>query len=269
MPRTVVIIKRIFTLLALFLLVWLVSISVQSDGEKKYKYKSKHDYSGIYKNKLKKVETPGEKRPFMFREDSDKIRADLQPKLVYRGTNKEIDPNDIGLVRNPEDKKILDDGYDKFAFNSLVSSRLGFFRDINDTRHKHCLGKPFPESLPTVSVIICFYNEDFYTLMRSVFSVVRRTPQHLLKEVFLINDNSDDKEVIEKIQDEVEQNIELSVVKLLTPEERLGLIRNGIVDENYVGRSFLISKVIDLQCSPPQSQDIWCKTIQWRCPRLP
>ena len=170
----------------------------------------------------------------MFREDPDQIRADLQPKLVYRGTNKEIDPNDIGLVRNPEDKKILDDGYDKFAFNSLVSSRLGFFRDINDTRHKHCLGKSFPESLPTVSVIICFYNEDFYTLMRSVFSVVRRTPQHLLKEVFLINDNSDDKEVIEKIQDEVEQNIELSVVKLLTPEERLGLIRNGLVDENYV-----------------------------------
>ena len=226
MPRTVVIVKRILIILLLFLFIWLISISVHNDEVKKYK--SKHDYSDIYRNKIKKVETPNEKRPFMYRGDSNQDREDLKPKLVYRGTDEEIDPNDIGLVRNPEDKKILDEGYKKFAYNSLVSSRLGFFRDLNDTRHKHCLGKSFPESLPTVSVIICFYNEDFSTLMRSVFSVIRRSPPHLLKEVFLINDNSEDKEIVEKIRSEVEQNLELSVVKLVTPKERLGLIRNGI-----------------------------------------
>ena len=64
--------------------------------------------------------------------------------------------------------------------------------------------------------------------MRSVFSVVRRTPAHLLKEIFLINDNSEDKEIIQRIQNEVDQNLELSMVKLLTPEERLGLIRARI-----------------------------------------
>ena len=227
MPNTIIMIKRILIILILFLFIWLISVSVQNEDAKKYK--AKHDYSNIYKNKQNKVETPNEKKAFMFRGQGDpKNRHDLKPKLVYRGTHEEIDPNDMGLVRNPEDKKILDDGYKNFAYNTLVSSRLGFFRDINDTRHKHCLGKSFPESLPNVSVIMCFYNEDFYTLMRSVFSVVRRTPSHLLKEIFLINDNSEDKDIIQRIQNEVDQNLELSMVKFVTPEKRLGLIRARI-----------------------------------------
>ena len=49
----------------------------------------------------------------------EKVRNDLKPRLVYRGTDQEIDPNDIGLVRNADDKKVLDDGYKKFAYNSL------------------------------------------------------------------------------------------------------------------------------------------------------
>ena len=110
----------------------------------------------------------------MLRDFSKSPRDDLKPKLVYRGTNEEIDPNDIGLVKNHEDKKIRDDGYKNFAYNSLVSKRLGFHREINDTRHKQCKDKTFPENLPSSSVIICFYNEDFYTLMRSVYSVIRR-----------------------------------------------------------------------------------------------
>ena len=95
MPNTIIIVKRILIILILFLFIWLISISVQNEDVKKYK--AKHDYSNIYKNKQNKVETPNEKKPFMFRGQGDsKNREDLKPKLVYRGTNEEIDPNDIG-----------------------------------------------------------------------------------------------------------------------------------------------------------------------------
>ena len=126
MPRTIFIIKRLFLVLIFCLFLWLVFISIQAESETGKKYKLKHDYSNLYKNKEKeKIETPlgaKDKKAFMFRNSEEKVRNDLQPRLVYRGTDEEIDPNDIGLVRNADDKKILDDGYKKFAYNSLGKS---------------------------------------------------------------------------------------------------------------------------------------------------
>ncbi len=39
------------------------------------------------------------------------------------------------------------------------------------------------EVLPTVSVVIAFVNEEFYTLMRTVWAVLQESPPHLLHEV--------------------------------------------------------------------------------------
>jgi hypothetical protein len=42
---------------------------------------------------------------------------------------------------------------------------------------------PNSESLPTASVIIAFVNEEFYTLMRTIWAVLQESPVHLLHEV--------------------------------------------------------------------------------------
>ncbi|KAI4891092.1 hypothetical protein NFI96_002779 [Prochilodus magdalenae] len=49
----------------------------------------------------------------------------------------------------------------------------------------------YPEDLPQISVVFIFVNEALSVILRSVHSVVNHTPAHLLKEIILVDDNSD------------------------------------------------------------------------------
>uniref|UniRef100_A0A8C9FHH3 Polypeptide N-acetylgalactosaminyltransferase n=1 Tax=Pavo cristatus TaxID=9049 RepID=A0A8C9FHH3_PAVCR len=73
----------------------------------------------------------------------------------------------------------------------LISNRLGYHREVPDTRDAKCREKSYPSDLPFASVIICFYNEALSALLRTVHSVLDRTPAHLLHEIILVDDNSE------------------------------------------------------------------------------
>jgi len=78
------------------------------------------------------------------------------------------------------------------AFNEKVSNMQASDRDVPDTRHASCKNVKYDEAtLPTTSVIVCFHNEARSTLLRTVRSVINRTPKHLLVEVILVDDASD------------------------------------------------------------------------------
>lgn len=92
----------------------------------------------------------------------------------------------------PEDIQILvNKSQDYFKFNEFVSQLIPFDRELKDFRGKICRAANYSSDLPKVSVILAFYNEPFSMLMRTIYSVLKRSPPELIEEILLVDDCSD------------------------------------------------------------------------------
>ncbi|KAL1375503.1 hypothetical protein pipiens_017451 [Culex pipiens pipiens] len=93
---------------------------------------------------------------------------------------------------SPEMKKAVDDGWAKNAFNQYAADMISIRRSLPDPRDPWCKEpNRYQKDLPATSVIICFHNEAWSVLLRTVHSVLDRSPEHLVKEVILVDDFSD------------------------------------------------------------------------------
>jgi polypeptide N-acetylgalactosaminyltransferase len=60
---------------------------------------------------------------------------------------------------------------------------------VTDARHEMCARVQFDlDNLPRTSVVFVFHNEALSTLLRSIHSVLNRTPPQLLEEIILVDD---------------------------------------------------------------------------------
>lgn len=142
------------------------------------------------------------------------------PKLGELGAPVNVEPNRLG-----EDERMrYDEGYRNHHFNELVSDQISLQRLVPDYRPFECRLNKYNEGvkLQQASVIICFYNEAWSTLLRSVHSVLDRSPPHLLKEVILVDDFSD----AAHLKDALDSYMKTySKVRVLHLAERAGLVR--------------------------------------------
>lgn len=91
-----------------------------------------------------------------------------------------------------------------------------------------CEKENYPvKDLPTVSIIICFFNEHIVTLLRSIKSVLDRTPAHLLTEIILVDDFSDLEDLKAKLDSEIEV-MNADKIRIIRNSKREGLIRSRV-----------------------------------------
>lgn len=93
-------------------------------------------------------------------------------------------------TRNDEQNEVSQSVME-FGINMVASEQIAMDRSIPDFRIAECKYWNYPEDLPTTSVVIVFHNEGWSTLLRTVHSVLNRSPIKFLKEVVLIDDYSD------------------------------------------------------------------------------
>lgn len=113
------------------------------------------------------------------------------------------------------------DPYARNKFNQVESDKLRMDRAIPDTRHDQCQRKQWREDLPATSVVITFHNEARSALLRTVVSVLKKSPPPLIREIILVDDYSNDPEdgaLLGKIEK----------VRVLRNDRREGLMRSRV-----------------------------------------
>uniref|UniRef100_A0A3P8TTK1 Uncharacterized protein n=1 Tax=Amphiprion percula TaxID=161767 RepID=A0A3P8TTK1_AMPPE len=107
----------------------------------------------------------------------------------------------------------------KYGFNEVVSERISLHRRLPETRHPECFGEQYSESLPSASVVICFHDEAWSTLLRTVHSVLDTAPRQYLQEVLLVDDLSQHGHLKTVLSEYVSH---LDGVRLIRSTRRLG-----------------------------------------------
>ncbi|XP_069971983.1 putative polypeptide N-acetylgalactosaminyltransferase 9 isoform X3 [Penaeus vannamei] len=124
---------------------------------------------------------------------------------------------------DPETKKKVDEGWKNNAFNQYVSDMISVHRSLPDPRDEWCKAPGrFLENLPETSVIVCFHNEAWSVLLRTVHSILDRSPPQFLKEIILVDDNSDMPHLMKQLEDYMAQ---YPKVRIIRAPKREGLIR--------------------------------------------
>lgn len=111
----------------------------------------------------------------------------------------------------------------EYGMNIACSDEISLDRSIHDTRLEECRHWDYPTDLPSTSVIIVFHNEGWSVLLRTVHSVINRSPPNVLKEILLVDDFSD-KQNLKSDLDAYISRFD-GKVRLIRNIQREGLIR--------------------------------------------
>ncbi|KAG9510555.1 putative N-acetylgalactosaminyltransferase 9, partial [Fragariocoptes setiger] len=113
----------------------------------------------------------------------------------------------------------------KGQYNVYISDRISPNRTLRSVVAPACEDIQYDvQHLPNVSVIIIFTDEVFSALIRTIWSVINRTPKNLLHEIILVDDFSEFEELHQPLEDYI-QVYWPTLVKLYRQPSRKGLIQ--------------------------------------------
>ncbi|XP_053689621.1 putative polypeptide N-acetylgalactosaminyltransferase 9 [Sabethes cyaneus] len=156
--------------------------------------------------------------------------GNIQDQLDTNGT---IPPGDMGSPVelsgniNADIRKQIEAGWATQGLNQYAADIVSVFRRLPDIRDDWCKepGRFLPQ-LPPASIVIVFFNEAWSVLVRTVHSVLNRTPPELIEEIILVDDFSTLAHLKTQLDDYFRP---YSKVRIIRAAQREGLIRARIL----------------------------------------
>ncbi|XP_067670025.1 polypeptide N-acetylgalactosaminyltransferase 5-like [Haliotis asinina] len=155
----------------------------------------------------------------------------------------------VAFRYTPKSEEMLQwrEGMRMNRFDQMVSDRISVHRRLPDSRLHECKSRVYPANLPSASVIICFHNEAWSTLLRSVHSVLDRSPKHLLREIILVDDASTQEHLMNPLKKYMSK---LGKIKLVRMKKHQGLIRARLAGYEVATGPTLVFLDSHIECFP-------------------
>ncbi|XP_041518173.1 polypeptide N-acetylgalactosaminyltransferase 15 isoform X2 [Microtus oregoni] len=131
--------------------------------------------------------------------------------------------------------------------NKALSDYLSPRRVLPEVRHPMCLQQHPANGLPTASVILCFHDEAWPLLLRTVHSILDTAPKALLQEIIIVDDLSQQEQLKSALSDYVAR---LEAVKLLRSNKRLGTIGARMLGATMATGDVLVFMDAHCECHP-------------------
>ncbi|XP_061577317.1 probable polypeptide N-acetylgalactosaminyltransferase 8 [Cololabis saira] len=104
-----------------------------------------------------------------------------------------------------DEQKEAEGLFQVYGYNVFLSNQLPLDRKIPDMRDVRCRIQNYPKDLPSISVVLIYINEALSVIKRAVRSIITHTPEHLLKEIILVDDCSTYNDLGKALQDYIDQ----------------------------------------------------------------
>ncbi|XP_030681923.1 polypeptide N-acetylgalactosaminyltransferase 10 isoform X2 [Nomascus leucogenys] len=160
-----------------------------------------------------------------FLGDGQKLK-DWHDKEAIQRDAQHVGNGEQGRPYPMTDAERVDQAYRENGFNIYVSDKISLNRSLPDIRHPNCNSKRYLETLPNTSIIIPFHNEGWSSLLRTVHSVLNRSPPELVAEIVLVDDFSDREHLKKPLEDYMAL---FPSVRILRTKKREGLIRTRML----------------------------------------
>ncbi|XP_054339135.1 polypeptide N-acetylgalactosaminyltransferase 15 isoform X3 [Pongo pygmaeus] len=146
-----------------------------------------------------------------------------------------------------EEEELTPFSLDPRGLQEALSARIPLQRALPEVRHPLCLQQHPQDSLPTASIILCFHDEAWSTLLRTVHSILNTVPRAFLKEIILVDDLSQQGQLKSALSEYVAR---LEGVKLLRSNKRLGAIRARMLGATRATGDVLVFMDAHCECHP-------------------
>lgn len=135
--------------------------------------------------------------------------------------------NGAAFIPLEKDRALMEKLHKEHNFNLFASQQISLHRTLPDYRYPECRNLSYPEKLPTTSVIIVLHNEAWSALLRTIWSIIDRSPRELLEEIILVDDAST-WDFLKRPLDDYIDTLPVKT-KIIRTQKREGLIRARLI----------------------------------------